>query len=445
MFVRLMMIAIVSMVCGGGCDKPSHENIEKWANTQKGPSKLQSTFRDEGLDPDLSAHAAAVLVKKGMDADVRTGLEQMTPARRTELVGKLAPRLWEVARVEGDNQQPNPTQVHAKDALVLARKFADDKTKVTIDGYLTDWYAVRFYGKRAGMGAVPGATVIRAIGPPAAKKLIHIADQIVIDPNQTKTKRNSLDDELLLGLAVTGDPDAVKYLLDLAAKGVTGTFVPDHPERGDDPTLPSRALSALYKAYVDPNGLFDLVPSAALVPNVAAILAIAKNNAMPADAADDAVRLLRVVGPPACVAPLLSMVGYPHPNPKFKYVAADSALKCGGLPAVKDVVRALPDTAYQQEELFGGVVVDITLMTPRDQVLQTFRDLLSEKGRISRWVAIEGLAAMKSTADVPRLQAISSGEKLLGYWGDQSGLAPKDRKPEPTLGQRAKELAARLK
>ena len=55
------------------------------------------------------------------------------------------------------------------------------------------------------------------------------------------------------------------------------------------------------------------------------------------------------------------MVGYPHTNPKFQYVAADSALKCGGLPAAKDVVKALPDGPYQQEELVGGVVVDITL------------------------------------------------------------------------------------
>ncbi len=83
------------------------------------------------------------------------------------------------------------------------------------------------------------------------------------------------------------------------------------------------------------------------------------------------------------------MVGYPHANPKFKYVAADSALKCGGLPAVKDVVRALPDTPYQQEELFGAVVVDITLMSPRAQVLATLRDLLADKGRIPRWVAVE--------------------------------------------------------
>jgi len=109
------------------------------------------------------------------------------------------------------------------------------------------------------------------------------------------------------------------------------------------------------------------------------------------------------------------------------------------------VVHALPDGPYQQEELVGGVVVDISMMSPRPQVLQTLRDLLNDKGRIARWVAVEGLAAMKSVEDAPRLSAINSGEKLIGYWGDQSGLAPIDRKADPTLGQRAKELAARLK
>ena len=37
-------------------------------------------------------------------------------------------------------------------------------------------------------------------------------------------------------------------------------------KKTDDKTLPIRALSALYKAYVDPAGMFDLVSSTALVP-----------------------------------------------------------------------------------------------------------------------------------------------------------------------------------
>ncbi len=49
---------------------------------------------------------------------------------------------------------------------------------------------------------------------------------------------------------------------------------------------------------------------------------------------------------------------------------------------------------------------------------------------------------MKAKDDGPRLAALSGAKaKLVGYWGDQSGKDPKDRKADPTLGQRAKELA----
>ncbi|HEY5944971.1 MAG TPA: hypothetical protein VIV40_05740, partial [Kofleriaceae bacterium] len=75
----------------------------------------------------------------------------------------------------------------------------------------------------------------------------------------------------------------------------------------------------------------------------------------------------------------------------------------------------------------------------RDQVLVALRDLLSSKSRVARWVAIETLAAMKSVEDAPKIASVKGGgEKLAGYWGDGSG------KPEPTLGQRAKELAKQL-
>jgi hypothetical protein len=431
MFVRLLAIAMLvfGFAAGGAaCESTSHDSIDKWTHTEKGTAKLKKAFADEALDADLSAHAGANLIKKGMDPDVRAALDQMTPGRRTQIVGLLAPRLWEIARLENEMAMPNSAQVQAKDALVLSRKYADDKTKTQIDGYLVDWYCVASYEGRAQVGAVLGASVIRMVGAAAAKKLMSVTDGLIAAPGQGKA-HNRLGDELLLGVAVTGSPDAVKYLLQVA-----------HMKTGDE-TLPTRAMSALYKAYVDPGGLFDIVEATPLVPNLDAIVAIAKDDAMPGGAADDAVKLLKVVGAPACIAPLVGMVGHPHANPRFKYVAADSALKCGGLRAIKDVVHALPDGAYQQEELMGGVVVDITMMTPRPQVLATLRELLADKGRIARWVAIEGLAAMKSVEDIPRLQGISSNEKLVGYWGDQSGVDPKDRKQDPTLGQRAKELA----
>ena len=410
-----------------GCEKPTHENIEKWAATKKGPGKLKSAFLDDGLDPDLSAHAAAVLIKTGRDNEVRSELEHMSPNRRTAVVGKLAPRLWERARIEGEMLRPAPQQTQAKDALVMIRKYADPATRTQIDGYLIDWYAVPSYEGRANAGAVLGAAVMRMLGPSAAKKMMAVLNGIIASPGQETTKKR-IGDELMLAIAATGDPEAVKYLLDVARM-----------DRADA-TLPTRAMGALYRAFVNPEGLFEVVDPAALVPNLDALAQIAQDDAMPAAAANSAVALIRSVGPPQCLAPLLAMIPHPHADPAFRYMGPDHALKCGGVKAIKDVVRAMPDQPYDQKSLGGSVVLAISKMQPRDQVLVELRDLLGDKSRTARWVAIETLAAMKSVEDASKIASVKGGgEKLVGYWGAAGG------KPEPTLGQRAKELAAALR
>jgi hypothetical protein len=425
MFARLVPIALLLALFA--CEKTDHASIDKWSNTKKGPAKLMKAFTDEKLDPDLSAHAAANMIKKGRDQEVRTELEHMSEPRKHAVVAKLAPRLWETAKIEGEMQMPAPQQVQAKDALVMIRKHADAAAKTQIDGYLADWYCAPSYEGRAKAGAVLGAAVMRMVGPQAAKRLMRVTDGIIAAPGQEKVKKR-IGDELLLGMAATGDPDAVKYILDIARM-----------DRGDE-TLSTRAMGALYTAYVDPQGLFDLVEPAALVPNLDQLVSIAKDDRMPGAAANSAVALIRVVGPPQCLAPLVTMIAHPHPDPRFRYFGPDAALKCGGVKGIKDVVKAMPDQAYEKEKLLGTVVLDITRMTPRDQVQAELRDLLNDKSRMARWVAVESLAAMKSVEDAPKIAAVKGGgDKLIGFWGD--GAA----KPDPTLSQRAKELAAGLK
>lgn len=434
MFDRLLATTrcfILCLLVVASCDKTDHGNLDKWTHTQKGAGKLKKAFADETIDADLSAHAGANLVKLGMDPDVRSRLDQMSPNRRVAVIAKLAPRLWQLARVEGELKLPAPPQVVAKDALVTLRKYSDNQGKHQIDGYLIDWYGASSYEARAQTGSVLGAAVMRMVGPAAAPKLIQVLDSLLTGSGKD-AKKNRIGDELMLGLAASGSPDALKKLLDLA-----------RAKTGDD-TLSTRAMSAAYKAYVDPGGLFDLVSPAAVEANLDAIVAIAADDAMPGGAANDAVRLIRAIGAPGCVAPLVSMVRHPHSNPRFKYVAADSALKCGGSAAIKDVVRALPIGPYQQEELVGAVVTGITLMKPREQAIVAARELLSDKSWVARWVAVEALAAMDSKEDLARIGAVSSRDRLVGYWGDQSELDAKDRKREPTLGERARELAARL-
>ena len=427
--VARALTLVIALLVATGCEKTNHENIDKWTRTQQGPGKLQKALVDEDLDADLSAHAAANLVKMQKEPDVRAALEKMSPGRRTQVVGKLAPRLWDIARVESELQLPNAQQIVAKDALLMIRRWADDAQKQQIDNYLLDWYAVASYEKRAEVGSTLGAAVMRMLGPPAGKRLMQVANSIIAAPGQEKVK-NVIGNELLLGMAASGNVEAAKYLLDLV-----------HMDRGD-PTLGKRAIGALYKTYVDPGGLFEIASPEPLASQLDQLVAIAKDDAQPGQVINDAVALIRAVGPPACVQPLLSMVGTPHREARFKYVAAFNALNCGGVKAIGDVVRALPDQgAYVKEELQGSIAGEIAKLTPPDQVKAVLRELLQEKSTVARWVAIEALAAMKSTEDAPKIAALgNSRDRLVGYWGERNP----EGKPDPTLGQRAKELAAQL-
>lgn len=426
MFARVLLIAVVGFALG--CEKVDHETIDKWSHTAKGPAKLQKALANESLDGDLSAHAAANLIRRGDDRDAYAALEAMAPARRSAVIAKLAPRLWEIARVENENDLPGVPQVAAKDALVRVRTWADEPTRQQIDGYLIDFYCVSSFEGRAKTGANLGPSVMRLVGPSAARKLISVVNGVIAAPGQDKVK-NKIGDDLLLGLAATANPDAVKYVLDIARM-----------DRGD-PTLPKRALSALYVAYVEPAGLFDVADVQALVPDLASLVEIARDDAMDVQAVNDAVALIRAVGSPQCLAPLITMIGAPHRNARFKYVAANNALRCGGTQAILDVVRALPDAgAYARDAVTGAISGEIAGMKPRAQAQAAARTLLAEKSTVGKWIGMEALAAMKATDDAPKIAALaSSRERLVGFWGERA-----EGKEDPTLGQRAKEISAML-
>jgi hypothetical protein len=45
------------------------------------------------------------------------------------------------------------------------------------------------------------------------------------------------------------------------------------------------------------------------------------------------------------------MIGHPHPDPRWRYFGPDAALKCGGPKAIKQVVDAMPDQAYEKDKI----------------------------------------------------------------------------------------------
>lgn len=427
MLARALTIAMALMF---GCEKTDHDSIDKWPRTEKGPGKLAKALSDESLDADLSAHAAANLIKPPLskETEVAAALAGLTPARRTQVIAKLAPRLWDIARIEGDNKLPGATQIAAKDALVTIRKLGDDAVKQQIDGYLTDWYAVVSYEKRAETGHYTGPVVVRMIGPSIGKKLIDVLNGLLTRPGQDKEKFR-IGEELVLAIAASGSPDGVKTLLEVAKM-----------DRGD-PRLGERVFDALALAYVKNDALFDVQPPPPLIANLDTIVAIGKDDSQPGRVVNTAIELIRATGQPTCFVPLIGMVGAAHKESRFKYVTGVNALRCGGSKAIVEVVKALPQGGvYVMEELRDTIALEISKMSPRPAVLAALRTLLFDKSTIAKWIAIETLALMKSGDDKRAIAALAgASDRLLGYWGEAG-----EGKADPTLGQRAKELSDKL-
>ena len=425
-------VAFAVVISVAACEKTNADNIDKWMNTEKGPGKLRAAFLDEDLAAELSAHAATNMLRMtpSMESDVRAGLEQMNATRRTQVVGAMAPRLWEIARIEQEDKYPRGgPKVVAKDALFMLRKYADDATRTKIDGYLTDWLAVVSYEERAAQGTFSGAVIMRSLGPAAGKKLINVLNGIITAPGQ-ETKKARIGNELLTGMAVSGNPECVKYILQVTKMN-----------RGDK-TLPKRAMTALYEAYVKQGqNAFEVQTSDALVANIEPLVALAKDNAVEAEVNDYAIDLIAHTGPKHCRAPLNSIIASPHYKDRFKYVVAAAALRCGGIKGIVEVVTALPSSgAYARDDVTGTISNEIQKMTPRAEALAALRELLGAKAAIPRWVAVETLLVMKSTEDAPKIAALDKvKDKLVGYWGDNP-----ENKPDPSLGERAKQVAAEL-
>lgn len=426
-----LALVLVSL---SACEKTNHANIDKWMSSKKGMAKLKGALRNSGLDADLSAHAAENLYRRGADEDVKRAFEAMGPERRDAVLAKLAPRLWTMARVEGEMSKPTPIQEVGKDALFELRPFGSEATRGVIDGYLTDWLTGGYFEGRAASGRFPGVQIIRTLGPKAGERLIAEANRIIATPDKDG-RRRKIGDQLLLGLAASGSPDAVKLVLEIATM-----------DRGDE-TLAARAVGAVWQAYVDPAGLFPVADAAALGPSLDKLGRIARDDSQSARTANDAVELIRAAGMPGCLEPLVAMVAQPHRDPRFRWVGANNAIRCGGAKALPIVAAQLsPGGAYEQGQLLGAVVTPLTSLGDREGLIAAARALVSEKSWVARWIGIEALAALDAKADAGLVAGLAGDKtKLNGYWGDQSALDKKDQKPVPTLGQRATELAAKLR
>ncbi len=433
--IVVVSVGLCMLLLGAACEDTSHANIDKWMNTEKGPGKLRAALVDGSLGADLAAHAGENLIRLGDTTVVIEALTRLEEPRRGQVLAALGPRLWKLARVEGELTEPNPLQLIAKDALYELRALADAAARAQLDGYLVEWFTGGYYEARATRGRWSGAQVMRAVGPAAGEKMIAAANAVVAAPVKDGA-RVTIGDQLMLGLAVTGHADAVKYVFDIIGM-----------ERGDK-TLAERAVGALHRAFVaPPDDSFPPAEGAVLAPHVELLARIAGGGDASPRMANDAVALILAAGPPHCIAPLIAMVSQPHDNPRFVWVGVNNALRCGGVDAIVGAVEALSTSgSYDHEELAGAVVGEIARMAAKDRAVAEARKLLDSRSWVARWVGAEVLVKLGSKADADRLAALGKDKaRLVGYWGDQSDLPKKERKAEPLLGAHVATLVATLR
>lgn len=429
---RVVALAVV-LAAGGGCDKASHDNVEKWMRTEKGPGKLRDAVRDGDLGADLRAHAAVNIIR--MD-DPKAGIELLSglgEAERQAVVAAMVPRLWELARITGDKDAvPGPEQVRAKDALYAIRPLAGPQGQETIDQYLIDWLVRGYYYEDlAKMGRYGGELIIRAAGPRAAPGLVK-ATRSLLGARDPEGNEYQVGKNLLLGLAVTGDPDAVGLVLEII-----------DTERVDD-ELPGRAMVALHEAYVDPTEPeLTRVDGAALVPHKDRIVKILRDDSASTTLINGALGLIGAMGQEHCLEPLVAMISYPHSHEDYRWVGVDNALHCAGTAAIIPVTKAIPDTvSYEGEFLRRMVWSPMVAAGSPAEVAQRARALLDEPGWMARITGIELLGMLKlrdtAAADAERIGALSKDRTVLKGWHADS------KKKSPTLGQRATEVAKEL-
>lgn len=432
-----LILALACLFGVGACESASHENIEKWGNTEQGPDKLVKALKGSEHSPDLRAHAAQKLIEIGKFVTVKEAIEGLSDEQRITVMAKLAGRLWEMARIVDAMKMPTSTQTSAKDTLYYLRGYADATTRSQMDEYLVEWFVGGHYEGRATMGKVSGAMTIREIGKAAGGRLLETARGIVASPPDAEGKRAIVGNELLKALSLSGDKEALEFLMQLAAK-----------PRGDL-GLPRRILAALHFAYVKPTG-FEPANGKALIEIQEKLEEVRYNESLSGTERNDAVALLSAIGAPECIAIFTRMVSYPSDVKLHRWAGLQKGIQCSGPQGLEALTEALPiTTSYERGMLSKHLWDEVLKYDDKATISAAARRLIRSSSWVARVTGIEllGMLASEKRAaeDAELIQGLTSdSHRLKNWWGAQKKVPKGEMKSDPTIGEVAKDVAKRL-
>jgi hypothetical protein len=351
-------------------------------------------------------------------------LKAMGDESRAQVIGKLAPRLWNVAKPQSEGTLPTRKNAMAKDALFSIRDLATVQARDQIDGYLVDWLGTT-YDARVGSGQYNGELIVRAVGPKMAPKLVAEARAIVKAPPQGNMLIKVTDD-LLRAVALTAAPEAVEFLLDLAdpPKGT-----PKHP----DEELGIRAMGALQYAF---NEYERPVAADGLVPHLERLVKIAGDDSQDGRNANVSFELIRATGKPHCIKPLAQLAS--HRDEVRMWQAVQTGIRCGGAESIVAMAEALPQDRKIPIGIFEKYFWDKVVALGPDGATAA-RTLLGSASWVGRITGIHLLARVGNAQDASAVRKLAGDKtRLKGWWGERDKTG---RKPDPTLGSEAVSVA----
>ncbi len=180
-----MLVPALLLGVALGC-AVTEEDIVRWETTQRGPGRIVAVLLADKYDDALRVRAGVALVEMeprtgdhAVDGvvELQRALESLDAASRTRIVDGMTPRLLEMMRGEGaaaapaDSTAPVPMQIRAKDASYLIIGWASEAQRTELTNGVVGWFVDDFNGRNLA-GAYSAEQVVRALGAPAASRLV---------------------------------------------------------------------------------------------------------------------------------------------------------------------------------------------------------------------------------------------------------------------------------